>query len=412
MSDETAAATTPAPAVDERRSGLGVLLFVSISFGLSFGIYETLLPLYWDSRGMSFATMGWIWAVSAASVFLLRVHVGRLSDRFGRKLFYTISLGVSAATNFATPLLPNVLMQAALKTSREAAVLVRDVMHSTILYERDASTFMGSLGLTRGAEYACHGFGSLMAGLLAMAAATSGRPSYTAPLLLAAGLVLAANVVFTGFYPNVPPPATPLGTRQVSSIREIFSLDLPPKLWLLVAFTFIFNTGLITTHCFIMPIYFKNLLTGSGRFDETNVLLAVAVIMMLHRLTSGVPMMLIGPRLRKNLKGLFITFVFFEGVALAATPLIANLWLAIAVWLTHDLLGAGIWSPIQQAYIQKYSRPDSRGADVSKVLALGQFGGVLGPLLASTLLRHASQGAPFLVGGIIVSLSALILLKL
>jgi len=155
-----------------------------------------------------------------------------------------------------------------------------------------------------------------------------------------------------------------------------------------------------------------NLLKNSGRFSETDVLLAVAVIMMLHRLTSGVPMMLIGPRLRRNLKGLFITFVFFEGVAIAATPLIANLWLAVAVWLTHDLLGAGIWSPIHQSYIQNYSRPESRGADVSKVMALGQFGSVLGPLLATALLAASSQGAPFLVGGIIVSLSALILLKL
>jgi len=412
MSDQTAAETTPAPANVERRSGLGVLLFVSICFGLSFGIYETLLPLYWQSRGMELRTMGWIWAVSAASVFVLRVHVGRLSDRFGRKLFYTISLGVSAAANLLTPLLPAVPVQAALKTSREAAVLVRDVMHSTILYERDAATFMGSLGLTRGAEYSCHGIGSLMAGLIAMAAASSGRPSYTAPFLAAAGLVLAANIIFAGFYPNVLPPAVPAGTPQVSSVREIFSLDLPPKLWLLVAFAFVFNAGLMATHCFIMPIYFSGIIAKTGRFSETDVLLAVAVIMMLHRLTSGVPMMLIGPRLRRNLKGLFITFVFFEGVALAATPLISNVWLAVAVWLTHDLLGAGIWSPIHQSYIQKYSRPESRGSDVSKVAALGQFGSVLGPLLASALIAVSSQGAPFLVGGIIVALSALILLKL
>ena len=405
----------PAESRDAANSAaLSTLIFVSISFGLAFGVYDLLLPLFWKSRGISFPTMGTIFAVAAAIVFVLRIYAGQLSDVFGRKLFYTISLAVSCVANLATPIFPNLLAQNALKTSREAATTVRDTMHSTLLYERDAPGFMRSLGITRGAEYACHGFGSLAAGILAALATTSaGQTDYRVPFAFSAGLVLAATVAFAFFYKELPSAGAAIPVRASMTLREIFKPRLPRKLWLLVAFAFAFETGLWATHCYIMPIYMKQLLASAIQLTPAKEILGVAVILMFHRLTSGVPMMLIAPRLRRNLKGLFITFVFFEGVALAATPLIGNAWLAIGVWLTHDLLGAGIWSPIHQAYIQKYSRPESRGSDVSKVLALGQLGSIVGPILATVLLTAGyPMGAPFLVGGVIVALSAIILLRL
>jgi len=418
---------TPLPAESARTAavapataGLGVLIFVSITFGLAFGVYETLLPLYWDSRGMSFATMSWIFSLSAIGLFFLRVYVGRLSDVFGRKIFYTGSLVLAAASNLATPLLPTVLMQGVLKTAREASVLVRDAMHSVLLYEQDAARYTGALGLTRGAEFACHGLGSLAGGILAVigaGAAAAAFVDFRTPFVVSGLLIAAGTFAFVALYRPalLPAPAGPRG--QPLGLRTLFSIDLPPKLWLLVAFGFIFETGLRTTHCFIMQIYFGRLLADGMGYGPARTILGISVIMLLHRLTSGLPMMIVGPRLRRNLKAIFVGFVFFEGVALAVTPLFANAWAAIAVWLTHDLLGAGIWSPIHSSYIQQYSRPERRGADVSEVLGLAQLGQILGPLLAGFLLQALpvgpfGLGGPFIVGGAIVALSALILLKL
>lgn len=397
-------------------SGLGVLIFVSVTFGLAFGIYMTFAPLYWKALGMKTSTMGYIFSAAALGVFLLRIYVGRMSDIFGRKVFYTLSLGVASVVSFATPFLSSVLVQAMLKTSREASTLVRDTMHSLLLYERSAKKFMGSMGITRGAEFACHGVGSLIGGCLIVASTAAGsQPNYKAALLLSAGILLLSTVVFAAFFKTgrvAPQPES----EKVSSLRALLPVGLSPKLWLLIAFGFTFYVGLFATHCHVMTLFFHDMLTGPLHLSTTQVLMGVAIIMAIHRIVAGLPMMIIGPRLRKNLKGLFIIFVFCEGAALAGAPFIPNPWIAIAVWLTHDLLGAGIWAPIYNEYIQKYARPESRGADVSKVQSLSQLGGVVGPLLASALgnveIGHYSLGAPFVVGGIIIMLSAFILLKL
>ena len=396
-------------------SGLGVLLFVSISFGLAFGVYETFLPLYWDSLDMDHKLMGVIFAAAAAGVFVLRIYAGRLSDVFGRKLFYTLSLGEASVAQFATPLLASSLVQALLKTSRDAAGMVRETMHSVLLYERSAKRFMGSLGITRGAEVTCLGLGSLIGGLLIwFGTSASPEPNFKVPFVFSAVLILIATVAFGRFFKAGRIPQA--DAQRVGSLRALFSADLPSKLWVLVAFGFVFETGLFATHCFVMQIYFKTILTEALHLNEVEMLLGVAVIMMLHRVTAGLPMMLVAPRLKKNFKGLFIALVICEGVAVTATPFIPNPWIAIAVWLTHDLVGAGVWVPIHNHYIQKYARPDSRGADVSKVLGLSQLGRVAGPLLAGVLFEvpmgYYAVGAPFAVGGIIMIMSSLILLKL
>jgi len=409
------ATAADAPTATPQRTGLATLLFVSISFGLAFGTYEVFLPLFWRAQGMQLKTMGYIFAIAAVGVFVLRVYAGRLSDAFGRKPFYTLSLCVAGLAQLVTPLLPNVLLQAVLKTSREASAMVREAMHSVLLYESRPGKFMGALGVTRGAEFTCQGLGSLAGAILILISTSSGAsPNYTVAFVFSAVLIFAATAAFAGIYRATGPSAEPGG--KVHSLRQLFSADLPPKLWLLVAFGFVFEAGLFTTHCFVMPIYFRSMLVDSFRLDEVQAMFGTAAILAIHRVLAGVPMMLVGPRLRTRLKALFIGFVFCEGVAIAATPFIPNPWIAIAVWLTHDLLGAGIWWPIHNHYIQLHSRPESRGADVSKVLGLSQLGRVAGPLLAGVLggisVGFYAGSGPFLVGGIVIALSALILLRI
>ena len=408
-------ATAADEAVTTPRAGLATLLFVSVSFGLAFGIYEVFLPLFWSAKGMPLKTMGYIFATSAVGVFVLRVYVGRLSDNFGRKPFYTLSLCVAGLAQLFTPLLPNVLVQTVLKTSREASAMVRDTMHSVLLYESMPAKFMGALGITRGAEFTCHGLGSFAGAILILlATSSSAQPNYTVAFVFSAALILAATLAFALTYRPAQTfePAPP----KVQSLRQLFAGDLPTKLWLLVCFGFVFEAGLQVTHCFIMPLFFRNMLVTSFKLGEVQAIFGTAAILAIHRVVAGIPMMLIGPRLRTRLKALFVGFVFCEGAAIAVTPLIPNPWIAIGVWLTHDLLGAGIWSPIHNHYIQLHSRPESRGADVSKVLGLSQLGRVAGPLLAGALgavsIGHYAGGGPFVFGGIVVALSALILLKL
>jgi len=75
------------------------------------------------------------------------------------------------------------------------------------------------------------------------------------------------------------------------------------------------------------------------------------------------------------------------------------------------MIGAGIWLPPQNTLMQQFAKPESRGAEVSKVMALSYFGFIIGPPLAGWLYER-SVSLPFIVGGVVMSLSALVLLLL
>jgi len=95
--------------------------------------------------------------------------------------------------------------------------------------------------------------------------------------------------------------------------------------------------------------------------------------MTIHRLTAVLPLLPVGYLHIKHYKAVFITIVFLYGIAISAGALIPDLFWAAAIWLLHDLVGAGIWIPIQSAIIQGECREESRGLDLSKTP------GLLGP---------------------------------
>ena len=81
------------------------------------------------------------------------------------------------------------------------------------------------------------------------------------------------------------------------------------------------------------------------------------------------------------------------------------------VWVAHDIIGASIWYPIQERFIQQFSRPDRRGADVAKANALMALGAIAGQALAGPLMS-LEPALPFFVGGAMIALASLILIPL
>lgn len=379
-----------------------VVLIVSVLFGLSFGIYEFVLPFFLDARGVSFGSMGLIFSISAAVTFLVRVTTGHLSDRFGRKAFYSTALSLCGLTSLMTPLLPAVWFQALLKSVREASVVTREIMHSLLLYDENRPRFLDFIGRTRGFEYLFQGVGSIVAGvLLASLAVRSENGAYAVSLGLAGILVLAAWGVFAFRYREAGRRSS--DPAQPGSLRQVFGLDLPSQLKLLTFAMFVFNVGLSVSHCFIMPLFFAKKFGAS-----TSV---VSLIMAAHRGILGVPMIFVGRYVKKHLKAVYITFVIVEGLVLSASALIPAFWLATAVWLTHDLFGAGIWVPINSTFVQQLAREETRGGDVGRSLAVSALGWVVGPIVAGAV-AGSNVSMPFFLSGVLVALSALPLLGL
>jgi len=370
-----------------------VVLFASILFGVAVGIYDFALPYYLQAQRISFAQMGYIFAISSAAMFLVRIYLGNLSDRLGRKLFYSLALAISAVSNALTACAIRIAPLIGLKSLREAALFTREIMHPVLLYEQAPGKFLTFIGATRGMEYLCQGVGTMAAGLL-MAV------GFRFIFGISGGLLALAFIAFTLiFHEDTRPPAS----SETIGLRGLFSFDLSPNLKLIAVSSFIFSLGLSISHCFIMPLFF------SQKFGASKP--TVAVILMVHRFSLAVPMVFAGLIPRRHFRAAYIWPLLAEGAAISLSALIPGLLPAALVWLLHDFIGASLWVPVQNVIIQEFARPNARGSDVSKTLALGALGGIAGPFVAG-YLAPLSISAPFFVSGIITILAVIPIFKL
>ncbi len=372
----------------------GTLLAVSLLFGLGFGVYEFALPYFLDSRGISVPRMGLIYAVGALFVFVVRIYAGHLSDRLGRKTLYGGAVLISAVVSAATPAAVVVWFQTILKGARDAGAMVFDSMYQLALHDEGRAKYMDRVGKTRGLQYLAEALGTFGTGLLLA------RQVYTGSFGLSSLLLFAGFLIFLLLY-RASNNSTQSAPHQ--SLRAIFAFDLPRPLMVLALFGFVFTVGLSISHCFVMQLFWVRQFGASKPI--------IGTILMLHRLTIGLPLLFVGHVVRKHLKQVFIVFVILEGLAMLAAGLIPAFLPATVVWLTHDLFGAGVWIPIRSALIQKHAREETRGRDVSKVLALGSLGWIFGPLIAGAIFDHW-YGGPFVLSGIIGVMSAFVLLAL
>lgn len=366
-----------------------IIWAASVVFGLALGCYDFVLPYYLKDRGLAYPRMAAVFAISSLVMFFVRVYTGRLSDLFGRKRFYSLALLGAGAANLCTPLVSSVGLLTLLRSLREAAVVTRESMHALLLFRENRGRYAEWVGKTLGSEYVFQGLGTLAAG--AIMAALGMAPA----LFACAAALFGAFALFSLAFrepkdPHQPPPPA------VSWLR-LFSFDMPRELRIIAAASVLFSVGLSCSHSFIMPLFFTE------KFGAPEG--AVALIMAIHRISLGAPMLFAGWIGRLHPRNTYAAFVAIEGAVLAASAVIPSFVPAATVWLLHDFFGAGVWMPIQSAMIQRYSGESTRGLHVSKTLAFSALGWIAGPFL-SGYLAGLDISAPFLASGILVGLSA------
>ncbi|HET6451476.1 MAG TPA: MFS transporter, partial [Spirochaetia bacterium] len=356
-----------------------VLIAVSILFGAGTGLYEFVLPFYLKDRGLSYPSMGWLFAVSAAVMIVIRLATGRLVDRWGCKRPYLIAALMSGGSSALTALTGNVVFLTLLKTGREIGLLLRDTVHPVLLYLENKSRFRDTIGKTRGLEYGSAALGTAVAGTSVLLWGTGGSLGIGGLILGAAAVLLAVGI-------RERSPVQPAAAARAPWWRW----DVDRNLKIIMISGFVFNLGLTMSHGFMMPLFF------SARFNADEG--SVAVVLLIHRLTPVLPLLVAGRLRFRNLKMAYLWSVAVEGAIIAAGGMIPWFVPAAAVWLLHDVVGAGLWTPIQSEIIQRYCRESTRGLDLSKTLVLSSAGGAIGPVIAG-FLADRWISAPFIASG-------------
>jgi MFS family permease len=391
------------------KPNLRLLLAVAVLFGISTGVYEYILPLYLDAQHISFQKIGVIFALAGLVMVIARIYMGGLADHWGRKPLYTWALilcgGATALTPFAPSLLPALAWQTLLKTFRELGALTRETIYPVILYEEGATGFLNRISKFRGVEYLLQAGGTLLVGV-AINVLGTGLGIYRLLFLIAGGSILISMMCWAAFFHE---PAR-LKTQRIISLRELFSFDLHPNLRIMLVSGIIFTFGMQLSHSFFLQLFFVK--TFPNAFPAVKDLLTwTSWILVLHRVTIALPLLIVGNLPLKNLRGWYIAGLIIEGVTLSASAVIPVFIWSAAIFLLHDLIGSGIWSPIQATLIQRYSRDETRGMEVGKVLAWSSLGAIFGPLVAGELAGISTK-LPFFVSGVMMVLSAIPLLWL
>jgi len=367
------------------------LILVSWLFGYASGAYEVLFPFYLDSVGASFVEMGIVFTVSAMVMAFVNILIGAQSDVRGRKLFYSASLALGSVVNFLVPLFNNLWQMILLRMGQDTSASVRGSVHTVLLFEQARKRFLTAYSRVNGLEYSSQALGLLGGGLILAAASFQ-------PAFWVSGTVLAiALLIFTIGVKEEP---VSVGRRVRSG-----SSSLRRELKILAVSGFVVSVGFGCSHGFITPIFFAK------KFSADKA--AVSLILTVHRLSFGVPLIfadkVIGLLKRFSMKTILIALMIYQGAAISLTAFIPDILPATAVFVTHDLLGAAYWVPVQSALIQSYCREEARGEDSSKVGSVSAVGAIAAPFLAG-FLASLNISYPFLVSGIITAAGALILI--
>jgi MFS family permease len=417
-----------------RRNVLALVIACTL-FGIAFGVYELALPLFLDDVNIQLEAIGLVLAAGAAANFLVVIYGGRLTDLLGRKGIYGGNLLVVAAATAVTPVFRHVVALTGLKMVWHASVSLARTLRGVLVYESvPPERFTHRFGQLAGMETSSHAIGFLIVGFVGVGAGAV--LSYEGVFLISGLAVAVGAAAFLLLFRERDHPTPPEATARLT-LRGLFTPDLHPKLYLIMAAGFLAGAGFGVSHG-LWTIYFRRqfdgpwasdlaafddwlravwpglaeVWTAGGRGAQFAVISLIAVG---HRLLMGVPMFFIAPHLRRRLKGIYVGTMALQGLIMAgpalADWLTGSFLLVALLWAGHDLLGAAVWLPIHERYIQTYSRPAHRGADVARTKAVMVLGFAVGMVVAGPLMA-AEPALPFLVGGILVTAASAPLLAL
>lgn len=365
----------------KRRRNFLVLLIVSALFGVAVGLYDFALPYYMKWKQISYQGMGYIFSISFLVIFFVQIWSARLSDKTGRKPFYSLSLFFSSLFNFLTPFCSRIFSLTIIKTLREASASIQETINAVILYENITRRFyIGVISKTSGLNFLFQGVGTFCAGFLLL-------EGYRYPFYISSGVLFLSFLILT------------LGFIEEERIEEEDTNDVEIMhagwnrgLILLTISGFITNLGVALSHTQMMPLFFS---VKYGVREDW-----VAILLALHRLSLGLPMIIAGHFVKRRLKLFYVLFLTLQNITISATAFMPTFLSAAGIWLVHDIIGGSVWAPVRSMLIQRFSREETRAYDVAKVTAIGNIGWVIGPIIAG-YLANIDISLPFFMSGVI-----------
>jgi len=369
---------------------LKTIIMVLALSSLVEGLFSFITPFYLASRGISFFNIGLIFSISALIMVLLRVFFGAYTDVKGRKTLFASSFLAQTISNMFFPFIYSVFDAIPIKILYDLGSSVRISLRSTMIFENARETYHRVIAWISGMEHLA------MACINFFAASILSFLTFGGSYIFMATLQLAAFLVVLLIYKE----KNKIQKSSKISLKDTYSLNLKRNMWVLM-FTSAFSAiGVRLSHGFAEPLFWE------GKFALSKG--QIGLVIGLHRLSLAIPLFVTGTLMhRLDVKKAYALSNLILTILLTVMGFIDNVYIAVPIWLLHDIFGGSIQIPSGQILTQLNARDRSRGKDTNTIQLFSGVVGIIAPSLAGALIT-INWNLIFIVGGFLTFIGSLI----
>jgi predicted MFS family arabinose efflux permease len=373
-----------------KRRSLWILILVVFIDLLGFGMVIPVMPRYAAELGAPTAWIGLLMTGYSAMQFVFAPIWGRLSDRLGRRPVLLVSIAMTAVGFTAYAMAPTFGWLLASRFFAGAATANLAIARAYVADVTTPETRAKGMGMI-GASF---GLGFILGPAIA---SWLSHYSLAAPGFAAAGLSLANGVAafFILPEPEVRRPASgrPRFTALVDELRR------PGIRGLLI-------TNLVAILAFsALEATFSLFASDVHQLDQEHVGFVFAYIGALAVVVQGG---LIGPLTRRfGEQRLLVTGLALQAVTFVALPFAASTAGMLAV-LAPMSVGTGLVNPSLAALLSRMAKREDQGGTLGIGESASALGRIVGPEAGTYSYAHVSPASPYLGGGALMALAAVV----
>jgi DHA1 family tetracycline resistance protein-like MFS transporter len=383
----------------KNRSALWLMALTILVDFTGFGLIIPLLPFWAQHLGANVVGITLASAAYALAQFLFTPMLGALSDRYGRKPIIVGSLLIEAVSLIFTALagtLPMLLIARFVGGLGASNIGSAQAVVADVTSPQERARGMGMIGAAIGLGFV---LGPALGGTLSPLGPT-------VPFWVAAGIAAINIILVLILLPETKKRRSGIREGKHGGVMLLFAgwgaAKRSPAILNLVFVNLLFTiafTGMENIFALFGQRYFN---WGASQIGYIFTYVGVIVVIMQ------------GGLVRTLVKSFSEQRVLLGGLVILAAGLLLlafshSVWLVL-VTLALISIGDGAVTPTASTLLSFASEKETQGEILGLAQGVGGLARIIGPLLAGAIYQTGGPGSPFIAGGILVVLAAVVAL--